>query len=902
VLIWNNEFKRKAMHRHFDAQWRSFGGRKFLMFSSISDMKPHAGPVGFFTKTLGRSAFLLFSVITVITVSCSFYNYHLFTRERVVAHSTTEAEHQATRLTVELVALQKQVEIDVLQVQRLLTDFVTAKGGEGRDDRLKSAQEFADRLTKDVNAAVRAADSLGSPEIVAAFKEVKGRFPKFYEVGQEMVRTSAEQGVKIGPALARFDHMAGELQQNIAATKSTLDAMMEQNISASNDINANIDQMRDFGAKIALFSVVVVIMTGVLGNLITLFWVVQPLTWITFVFKELAHGRPDWATYEVARPDEIGDLARVYAEYRQITVEREQALNKIAEQKVVMEAEQLQTKVLAERFDAALRNMLIGLVMLDEKKQILVHNLRLAELLGLSLEDMKAGRDMDDLLRLAAESGSLTEESLKQLAVSFDGLTSRREKEEVLIETKEGRVLEFAFQPMASSGALVLVEDITEKSSAQAAVNRLAYFDSLTELPNRRSFFDGVERALVETEPENELFALLFVDLDHFKQINDSQGHGAGDELLRGVAVRLTSLIRKDDVVARLGGDEFVILQRDVRRVKDIMTLAQRIIDSFREPFIVAGQEVRIGASVGIARAPRNGQDRDTLMRNADTALYRAKASGRNTWRFFKPVMHDEIVARAELERDLRQAVAEKTLEVYFQPILHVEGERISAFEALLRWRHPERGMVSPAEFIPLAEDTGLIVEIGAHVIREACHACANWPSHVRVAVNLSAIQFRRGDLVSTVEHAMSSSGLDASRLEVEITESILMQDTDNVRNVLKRLRDLGVTVSLDDFGTGYSSLSYLHSFPLDRVKIDRSFLRKAVSNQKSLTLLHGMIRMSLELNLGLVVEGVETREQLHLVRDECAIAEVQGFLFSPAIPVNEIAGFMAQTSSKHAA
>lgn len=873
------------------------------MTISISDMKSHSGLVEFCTKTLGRSAFLLFSIITLVTVSCTAYNYYLFTKEKSIARATTEAEQRATRLTVELVSLQKQVEIDVLQVQRRLIDFALTKGAESHGDGFKSAQEFADRLTTDVNSAMQVAEMLESPDVVVAFKEIQNRFPKFYQAGQEMARLYAEQGAQAGaPAMAQFEAMARELQQKIAATKGVLDSVMENSISAANEANANIDRIRDFGSNVALLSIFVIIATCVAGILATLYWVIQPLTWITFVFKELAHGRPDWATYEVARTDEIGDLARVYAEFRQITVERLQALKKVTEQQITMEAEQRQTKLLAERFDAALRNMLLGLVMLDETRRILVHNMRLAELLGLSLEDMKAGRDMDDLLQRAAEAGSLTEDNVKQLAVGFEGLATRKEKEEILVETKEGRVLEFAFQPMASSGALVLVEDITEKSSAQAAVNRLAYYDSLTELPNRRAFFDGVERALVETLPEKELFALLFIDLDHFKQINDSQGHGAGDELLRGVAGRLTSLVRKNDVVARLGGDEFVILQRDVRRVKDIMSLAQRIIDSFREPFIVCGQEVRVGASVGIARAPRNGQDRDTLMRNADTALYRAKASGRNTWRFFKPVMHDEIVARAELERDLRQAVAEGTLEVYFQPIVHVDGEQISAFEALLRWRHPERGMVSPAEFIPLAEDTGLIVEIGAHVINQACHACANWPEHIRVAINLSALQFRRGDLVSTIEHALSSSGLKANRVEVEITESILLQDTDNVRNVLKRLRDLGVTVSLDDFGTGYSSLSYLHSFPLDRVKIDRSFLRKAISNEKSLTLLHGMIRMSLELNLGLVVEGVETREQLHLVRDECARAEVQGFLFSPALPMSEVPQLMARIDSKAAA
>jgi diguanylate cyclase (GGDEF)-like protein/PAS domain S-box-containing protein len=868
------------------------------MSISIGDFWSQARSAQFFTKTLGRSAFLLFSIITLITVSCAAYNYYLFTKERTAARHWADKEQEATRLTIELVALQKQAEIDFIELQR---GFSGSKAIDLRGD-APVAREYSDRLRRNVDLALNAARSLGSVEITDSISEIRSRLPEFFDASEEMARADMEQDALARGATARFDQMAHDLKQKIATMGDALNATIERNMSLSNDVNANIDQLRDYGTTVALISVVVVIVTGAMGVMITFFEVIQPLTWITFVFKELAHGRPNWHTYEVSRPDEIGDLARVYAEFRQITIERMEALNKVAEQQVVMEAEERQLKLLAERFDAALRNMHLGLVMVDRDQQLLVHNPKIVELLGVSADDVWIGRAMKEILQRAAELEGLSDENLKRLLAAFSKLWSISGKENLLIETKSGRVLEFAFQPMAESGSLIIVEDITEKSSAQAAVHRLAYFDSLTELPNRRAFFDGVERALDETGPENELFALLFVDLDHFKQINDTQGHGAGDELLRGVASRLMSLVRKGDIVARLGGDEFVILQRDVRRVKDISSLAQRIVDCFREPLIVAGQEVCIGASVGVARAPRDGQDRDTLMRNADTALYRAKASGRNTWRFFKPAMHAEIVARADLERDLRQAVAEKALEVHFQPILHVEGEKISAFEALLRWRHPERGMVPPAEFIPLAEETGLIVEMGEFVIDRACQACANWPDHIRVAVNLSALQFKRGDLVASIENALSVSGLTAKRLELEITESILMQETDNVRSLLKRLHELGVTISLDDFGTGYSSLSYLHSFPLDRLKIDRSFLRKAVDSEQSLTLLHGMIRMSLDLKLGLIVEGVETQEQLHLVRNGCSLAEVQGFLFSPALPESQVAQFVASADGRRAA
>jgi diguanylate cyclase (GGDEF)-like protein len=876
-------------------------------------------------KTLGRAAFLLFAAIMLVLVAFESYKYILFIEQESIVTRNRERQHRTARLTAELVGLQKQIEIDVIEVQQFLTDFAATKGQDGHDAGLKNAKVFADRLPQDLAAAKRAADMLGSPEIAAVLGEIGERFPAFHELGREMAKTYAVQGTRAGNVIMeRFDAMTEELRARIATTRTALDAVMDRDHALVMEENARIDRLGDFGNAVSLAGILFIVFTCLFGGFISRCWVIQPLSWITFIFKRLAHGDIDWGTYEVGRRDEIGELARVYTEFRQMTLERTQAQKKIAAQQIAVEAEQRRTKLLAERFDTALRNMPLGLVMLDRVRGLLVANASMAELLGVSAGDMMIGQRIEELLRLSTDVGCLSEANLDQLLIAFDGLSACREKFHcdkalcpliahdglsacrkkwaLLIETRLERVLEFSFQPMENGGALMLVEDITEKRSAEAAVHRLAYFDPLTDLPNRRSFFDGVERALAESARNHETLALLFVDLDHFKDINDSLGHGAGDELLRCVAGRLASIVRKNDVVARLGGDEFVILQSDVRRPKDIMVLAERVIECFRAPFLLGGQQVRVSASVGIARSPRNGEDRETLLRNADTALYRAKASGRNSWRFFKPAMHAEVVARAALERDLRRAVAEKALEIYFQPILHTDGHSVTAFEALLRWRHPERGMVSPVEFIPIAEETGLIVEMGAFVLERACHACATWPKDIRVAVNLSALQFRKGDLAATVENALTASGLEPNRLEVEITESVLLYDTDNVCGVLKKLRDLGVTISLDDFGTGYSSLSYLHSFPLDRVKIDRSFLRKACDDQNSLTLLHGIIRLGVELGLGLVIEGVETPDQLRIVHNECELAEVQGFLFSPAVPAADVPKLLARMRDREAA
>ena len=442
---------------------------------------------------------------------------------------------------------------------------------------------------------------------------------------------------------------------------------------------------------------------------------------------------------------------------------------------------------------------------------------------------------------------------------------------------------------------VLLVEDITERKIAQAQINHLARFDSLTGLPNRTILRTNMDNALAECRSDN-FCAVHFIDLDQFKQVNDTLGHSRGDILLIAVAERLKSVIRATDVIARFGGDEFVVLQYPVSSQDQVTALARRIVERLKGTYEIDGHEVAVSASVGIAFADGNDVSADQLLRNSDMALYKAKAESRGTWRWFEVEMEAHAQARRGLELDLRNALETEAFDLHYQPIFDVRTRRILSCEALLRWRHPERGMVSPAEFIPVAEEMGIIVEIGEQVLRKACLECRRWPGDTRVAVNLSPIQFSRSNVPALIRQTLAATKLPADRLQVEITESTLLQDTQQTRSALRQLEKLGVKVSLDDFGTGYSSLSYLHNFPLHKIKIDQSFVQD-LGNSRRMTLLRGVARLSAELGLRVTVEGVETEEQLALIASEASIDEVQGYLLGRPMPAADIRTLLHATT-----
>lgn len=554
--------------------------------------------------------------------------------------------------------------------------------------------------------------------------------------------------------------------------------------------------------------------------------------------------------------------------------------------------------LLATRFDTALNNMPHGLCMLDAEQRVLVANRRLAELLGIVSQGAQKGLSLRELLRQCARAGVVSMPRVDRIAADLEGYLSGDIDSDLTVETRDGRTLELTFHPMENGGSVVLVEDITERKNAEAKISHLARYDALTGLPNRTFFREQLDRTLALTRRGGHC-ALLFVDLDQFKHVNDTLGHRVGDAVLSAVADRLRAIVRESDIVARFGGDEFVILQAPVWRREEIDALAKRIVETIAIPYEIDVHQIVIGASVGIALAPADGDNGDALYKNADMALYRAKAEGRAAWRFFEAEMDAQAQARRKLELDLREAVANGAFQVYYQPLISLKTHRITTCEALLRWPHPTRGMVSPVEFIHVAEEMGLIVEIGNWVLHQACAECMKWPSDVRVAVNLSPIQFRRGDVVGVVRHALAACGLPANRLEIEITESTLLEDTETTRATLQELRDFGVRISLDDFGTGHSSLSYLHNFPLHKVKIDRTFLEGIETNARSLTLLSGVARLSTELGMCVVLEGIETEVQLALAVREKNIDEAQGYLFSPAVPAGVIRKLLAATMAR---
>jgi len=420
----------------------------------------------------------------------------------------------------------------------------------------------------------------------------------------------------------------------------------------------------------------------------------------------------------------------------------------------------------------------------------------------------------------------------------------------------------------------------------------MARNDALTELPNRVAFHEAMYHAAARAA-RGEAFAVLCLDLDRFKQVNDTLGHPVGDALLRAVAGRLGSLVREVDTVARLGGDEFSVVQANVAGPDAAALLAQRIIDDLRAPYDVLGHRIVIGATVGIALGGPEARDVDTLVRNADLALYRAKQEGRGMYRFFEPDMDARAQARRQLEMDLRGAIERQEFELHYQPLMSVSDRKVAAFEALIRWRHPTRGLVPPDAFIPLAEEIGLIVPIGAWVLRAACAEAAGWPEPVNVAVNLSAVQFVRGDVARQVAIALDESGLSPTRLEVEITETALLNDSEATLKTLHALRALGVRIAMDDFGTGYSSLSYLRSFPFDKLKIDRSFIRDLGETGESAAIVRAIASMGRSLGIATTAEGVENEQQMaQLVRDGCT--ELQGFFFGRPCPAADVARLLA--------
>ncbi|MGI9426125.1 MAG: putative bifunctional diguanylate cyclase/phosphodiesterase [Hyphomicrobiaceae bacterium] len=548
---------------------------------------------------------------------------------------------------------------------------------------------------------------------------------------------------------------------------------------------------------------------------------------------------------------------------------------------------------LARRFDTAITNMPHGMLMFDQKGFILVANQRVAPILKLRSDVDLKGWSTKRLIRHCVKAGIVSIEDAKSITEHLES-GKLDAADEFIVESGGDLTLAITLQPMREGGGVAVIQDISERRLAEQTINRMAHYDTLTGLPNRHSFNNRLRQAFLRDDV-SERCALLFVDLDNFKQVNDTLGHSCGDMLLQRVSERLQDLLRESDMPARFGGDEFVILQSHMNAPTDASALANRVINELSRPYRIGSNEVVLGASVGIAKLGIDGDNPEKVLKNADVALYAAKAAGKKTYRFFEPEMDARAQARRSLELDLREAIEQDQFEMFYQPIIDLKTGDINTCEALVRWHHPKRGLVSPAEFIPVAEETGAILDIGRMALEKACVDCLEWPEDITVAVNISPVQFGREDVTDVIVRALKKTGLSASRLGIEITETALVEDTSAVRGVLQRLQAAGVAVALDDFGTGYSSLSYLHSLPLNKVKIDRAFLEGVTSHRRSRILLSGITRLSADLGLKVTVEGIETEDQLALVKQEDFIHDAQGYLFSRPVPPKEIKAVIAK-------
>ncbi len=547
------------------------------------------------------------------------------------------------------------------------------------------------------------------------------------------------------------------------------------------------------------------------------------------------------------------------------------------------EAVRTQAEIEYERFNNAMDNIVQGLAMYDRKNNLIACNKRYAEIYGLPTDAPGNGSTLAQML--AHRTNHSFGRPLSEPRREADGSLL------IISELPDGRIIAQRKKKLPDGGCVSTHEDITLRRRAEDKVQEMTSRDGLTGLANRLEFKHRLSQCLSEVRRRSGKFAVLYLDLDNFKTVNETLGHPVGDKLLQQVAERIQGVVRQSDTIARLGGDEFAIIQRVVQVPRDAMRLAERLISVVSDPYKIDGDQIEITASIGVSLAPDDSVDADELMRAADMALYSAKTD-RGSYSFFQPSMDKQVRDRRRMEHELRMAIAERQFELHFQPIVTAADRQVKSFEALLRWNHPERGLISPAEFIPLAEETGLIVPIGDWVVREAFREAAKWPAHLKVAVNVSTVQFKSDRLVPTISAAMAAEGLAGARVIVEVTESVMIKDAEQALATLHALRELGVTIAMDDFGAGYSSLSYLRRFPFDRIKIDRSFVSELGKRADSAAIVRAAVVLANALNMTAVAEGVETEEQLALIAVE-GCAEAQGYLFSRPMPGRDIFGFL---------
>ncbi len=681
------------------------------------------------------------------------------------------------------------------------------------------------------------------------------------------------------PALGTM--MLGGTDEDYKRVAADLDDMGARVTTDTTTAAGNLVHEADRSKLLMAAEGLLAVLLGLGATVVVTRSVVQPIAAVTRALRADALGEAVAALASTGRRDEVGQMINAIAMFRD-QIERDNGLLAAREQELVVQN---------ARFDAALNNMSHGLAMFDANHRLIVCNAKYVETYRVPPELTKPGTTQLEILQHRVMGGLYSGSDPQTYIANRVRTAAAQHDADCILTLSDGRTIAVAHRVMPGGGWVSTHEDATQRYNAEQRIAHMARHDALTGLSNRVLFREEMERAFARAA-HGETVAVLCIDLDHFKEVNDTLGHVVGDQLLVMVAERLRKCIREGDTIARLGGDEFAVIQRSVTGIDDATRVARRIVAALSEPYQLEGHETVIGTSIGIALARDGGASVDHLLRNADVALYTAKNDGRRTYRFFEPQMDTALKARHKLEAELRRAVQHDEFVLWYQPVVDLRTDQVTGFEALLRWNHPERGIIRPGEFVPLAEESGLICAIGEWVLHRACADASRWPQRLHVAINLSPAQFRGRTILTTLSDALIESGLAPSRLELEITESLLMGDNDGTIATLHDVRARGVRVSLDDFGTGYSSLSYLRRFPLDRIKIDRSFVADVHSRRESAAIVRAVVSLAATLGMATTAEGVETREQLDWLRAEGCM-EAQGFLFSEPRPLEELGSWL---------
>lgn len=774
-------------------------------------------------------------------------------------HFAGQTKFAAERLyTFGVVGIQTVTQLEVMFTQHRA--LITAAPAELDRRRLHDSRVAIDAVNARIDASVRAKSATSSGPGEKLLTEIAAQVPRLREAGDQVLLLAHNFAQDKALEVSQGDYSkAANIIQN------ALHAWSQEQIRT---VDREVNRLSRVSNDLILWVIASALIAFVLIGPVTL-WakhrILTRLGKITAIMHRLCNNELDVDVPFTEALDETGDIART------IDVFKGNA--------VALGLAHLQ-------LDAALNNMVQGLCMFDAEGRLLLCNDRFVQMFELTHEDVVPGTGLLGLMRRIQFRCGFPEGGAERVHASYIARPFVDGSDFYQQEFPGGRVIAVTRRELPGGGWVDTHEDITERKRAENQIIHMAEYDALTDLSNRSLFQRRLTEALEVANDANQL-AVFCLDLDGFKGVNDTFGHPAGDELLRQVSSRLVQCVGDQGLVARLGGDEFAILQRSQEQPCGANALALIVSEALHAPYDLAGNQATVGASIGIAIFPGDAVTADELLRCADMALYGAKGDGRGTYRFFEPAMNARVKARRRLEGDLRDAIANQQFEMFYQPIVSVGSHEVIGFEALIRWRHPDRGMVSPAEFIPVAEETGLIIPLGEWIIRQVCGDALTWPSNIRVAINLSSVQFRSPDLVRTVFGALAATHLDPSRLELEITETALLQDNDAVLEKLHQLKSYGIQISMDDFGTGYSSLSYLRSFPFDKIKIDQSFVRGLGEREDSLAIVRAMVGLGKSLGMTTTAEGVETNDQLRALAQELC-DEVQGFLFSPAVALNE--------------